>query len=76
MDLIEVLLYVIDNIFDCSQFLKGLFSVVQLLLSCGAENTLTSVVELQKCEYQLTGTTPALCLPVEEDKNAPSKEEL
>ncbi|KAM6495455.1 Glucosidase II beta subunit-like domain containing protein [Amanita muscaria] len=49
---------------------------VILLLSCGAENTLTSVIELQKCEYQLTATTPALCLPVEEDKNAPAKEEL
>jgi len=38
---------------------------VELVLSCGTENALLSVVELEKCEYQFTGTTPVLCLPVE-----------
>ncbi|KAJ4470077.1 glucosidase II beta subunit-like-domain-containing protein [Lentinula lateritia] len=38
---------------------------VVLLLSCGTENTLNSVVELEKCEYQFTGTTPALCRPLD-----------
>ncbi|KAH8074933.1 glucosidase II beta subunit-like-domain-containing protein [Cristinia sonorae] len=36
---------------------------VQLVLACGTENALLSVAELEKCEYQFTGTTPALCLP-------------
>jgi len=38
---------------------------VVLLLSCGLENALTAVVELEKCEYQFIGTTPALCTPLE-----------
>ncbi|KAJ3857201.1 glucosidase II beta subunit-like-domain-containing protein [Lentinula lateritia] len=38
---------------------------VVLLLGCGTENTLNSVVELEKCEYQFTGTTPALCRPLD-----------
>ncbi|KAJ3777431.1 glucosidase II beta subunit-like-domain-containing protein, partial [Lentinula raphanica] len=38
---------------------------VVLLLSCGTENVLNSVVELEKCEYQFTGTTPALCRPLD-----------
>ncbi|KAE9398280.1 hypothetical protein BT96DRAFT_976528 [Gymnopus androsaceus JB14] len=37
---------------------------VVLLLSCGTDNVLDSVVELEKCEYQFSGTTPALCLPL------------
>ncbi|KAF9076641.1 glucosidase II beta subunit-like-domain-containing protein [Rhodocollybia butyracea] len=48
---------------------------VVLLLSCGTENVLTSVVELEKCEYQFTGTTPALCLPLD-DADIKSKDEL
>ncbi|THH27716.1 hypothetical protein EUX98_g6470 [Antrodiella citrinella] len=43
---------------------------VQLLLTCGTENALLTVVELEKCEYQFTGTTPALCLPVEAARGA------
>ncbi|KDQ65053.1 hypothetical protein JAAARDRAFT_28714 [Jaapia argillacea MUCL 33604] len=39
---------------------------VVFLLTCGLENEILSVVELEKCEYQLTGTSPALCLPVGE----------
>ncbi|KAG5735388.1 Glucosidase 2 subunit beta [Termitomyces sp. T112] len=46
---------------------------VILLLSCGTENTLLSVVELEKCEYQFTATTPALCLPLDAD-NEPRDE--
>ncbi|VDB86795.1 unnamed protein product [Peniophora sp. CBMAI 1063] len=33
---------------------------VKLELSCGTENTLLTVQELEKCEYQFTATTPAL----------------
>jgi len=48
---------------------------VVLLLTCGTENTLTSVVELQKCEYQFTGTTPALCLPPRKETQGSGREE-
>lgn len=34
-------------------------------LSCGTENAITAVAELEKCEYQFTGTSPALCLPLD-----------
>ncbi|KDR74482.1 hypothetical protein GALMADRAFT_250454 [Galerina marginata CBS 339.88] len=49
---------------------------VQLLLTCGAENVILTVQELEKCEYEITGTTPALCLPVEGDKKKGAREEL
>jgi protein kinase C substrate 80K-H len=49
----------------------------QIVLTCGTENAIKSVQELEKCEYQFTGTTPALCLPVtESNTNNKSKEEL
>jgi protein kinase C substrate 80K-H len=48
----------------------------QLLLTCGTENAILTVQELEKCEYQFTGTTPALCLPLVEEKNGGSREEL
>ncbi|KAJ2914464.1 hypothetical protein MD484_g5925, partial [Candolleomyces efflorescens] len=48
---------------------------VVVLLSCGTENAVTSVQELEKCEYQYTATSPALCTPPEEDKNQ-NREEL
>ncbi|KAF7313462.1 hypothetical protein HMN09_00502100 [Mycena chlorophos] len=38
---------------------------VVLVMSCGTENTVSTVQELEKCEYQITGTTPALCLPLD-----------
>jgi protein kinase C substrate 80K-H len=38
---------------------------MQLDLSCGTENALLTVQELEKCEYQFVGTTPALCLPID-----------
>ncbi|KAL1741939.1 glucosidase II beta subunit-like-domain-containing protein [Schizophyllum fasciatum] len=40
---------------------------VSVLLSCGTDNAITSVSELEKCQYQYTATTPALCLPVDEE---------
>ncbi|KAH0839562.1 glucosidase II beta subunit-like protein-domain-containing protein [Lanmaoa asiatica] len=46
---------------------------VELILSCGTENTLLTVAELEKCEYQITGTTPALCRPLEDENK---KDEL
>jgi protein kinase C substrate 80K-H len=48
----------------------------QLLLTCGTENAVLTVQELEKCEYQITGTTPALCLPLDEEKGGGSREEL
>ena len=44
------------------------------MLSCGLENKLLTVQELEKCEYQYTATTPALCLPVKDDDS--EKDEL
>ncbi|KAJ7667592.1 glucosidase II beta subunit-like-domain-containing protein [Mycena polygramma] len=46
---------------------------VVLVLKCGTENTIHTVAELEKCEYQFTGTSPALCLPLE---NGGQREEL
>jgi protein kinase C substrate 80K-H len=44
-------------------------------MRCGTENAIETVEELEKCEYQFTGTSPALCLPLEAtDKNG--REEL
>lgn len=40
----------------------------QLVLACGTENALLTVAELEKCEYQITGTTPALCRPLEDEQ--------
>ncbi|EIW82175.1 hypothetical protein CONPUDRAFT_164812 [Coniophora puteana RWD-64-598 SS2] len=48
---------------------------VELVLECGIENALLSVAELEKCEYQITGTTPALCTPPTDD-DATGKDEL
>ncbi|CCA68517.1 related to alpha glucosidase II beta subunit [Serendipita indica DSM 11827] len=48
-------------------------------LVCGTENVLLSVSEPEKCEYRVTGTTPALCFADTADKPAGSsgaKEEL
>ncbi|EJD00926.1 endoplasmic reticulum protein [Fomitiporia mediterranea MF3/22] len=42
---------------------------VTLLLTCGTENQLLSVTEPEKCEYHITGTSPALCRPLEADVN-------
>ncbi|KAG5645275.1 hypothetical protein DXG03_006577 [Asterophora parasitica] len=48
--------------------LFSFFRIAQLLLSCGVENALISVMELEKCEYQFTATTPALCLPLTDEE--------
>jgi len=48
---------------------------VKLDLTCGTENALLTVTELEKCEYLFTGTTPALCLPLDEDRES-GKDEL
>ncbi|KAH9938712.1 endoplasmic reticulum protein [Fomitopsis serialis] len=41
---------------------------VTVLMSCGTENALHTVAEPEKCEYQLTMTSPALCLPPNESE--------
>lgn len=46
----------------------------QVDLSCGLDNELLTVTELEKCEYLITGTTPALCIPLESERNV--KDEL
>ncbi|KAH7100583.1 endoplasmic reticulum protein [Auriculariales sp. MPI-PUGE-AT-0066] len=40
---------------------------VTVKFECGTENALHAVSEPEKCEYHLTGTSPALCLPVSKD---------
>ncbi|KAF8591551.1 hypothetical protein K439DRAFT_906236 [Ramaria rubella] len=47
---------------------------VTLHLSCGIENQILTVAEPEKCEYHLTATTPALCLPLDVIEN--SRQEL
>ncbi|KAF8164847.1 glucosidase II beta subunit-like-domain-containing protein [Crassisporium funariophilum] len=49
---------------------------VVLLLTCGTENAILTVQELEKCEYQFTGTSPALCLPLDGEKKGGVREEL
>ncbi len=46
----------------------------QLELTCGTENALLTVTELEKCEYLFTGTTPALCFPLEDETKSPKDE--
>ncbi|KAL5508480.1 hypothetical protein ACEPAH_6099 [Sanghuangporus vaninii] len=46
---------------------------VTLFLSCGTENAILSVSEPEKCEYHLTGTSPAICRPLEADTGAGAK---
>jgi hypothetical protein len=47
----------------------------QLRLVCGTENELHSVQELEKCEYEITGTSPALCMPLPASSDAQVKRE-
>ena len=47
----------------------------QLVWTCGTENAITAVQELEKCEYEFTGTSPALCLPPGSPENG-RKDEL
>ncbi|KAF8991254.1 hypothetical protein BDZ89DRAFT_1192522 [Hymenopellis radicata] len=47
-----------------------------LVMTCGTENVIHTVAELEKCQYQFTGTSPALCLPVSETNGGAKHEEL
>lgn len=49
---------------------------VTLSLTCGTEHALYTVTEPEKCEYHITGTSPALCLPLEGKAPSAKKEEL
>jgi len=48
---------------------------VTLKLKCGTENVLHAVSEPEKCEYHITGETPALCLPLEVQGSAPKQKQ-
>ncbi|ELU43157.1 endoplasmic reticulum protein [Rhizoctonia solani AG-1 IA] len=39
---------------------------VILDLTCGTENTIQTIAEPEKCEYLFTGTSPALCWPLDD----------
>lgn len=45
-------------------FLTEIDSRIQVEFVCGLENALLAVSEPEKCEYKVTGTTPALCRPL------------
>lgn len=49
---------------------------VSVKLSCGLENALLTIEELEKCKYQFTATSPALCLPLEQNGDGQVKDEL
>lgn len=49
---------------------------VKLALTCGTENAILTIAEPEKCEYLLTGTSPALCKPLEIGPQKASKGEL
>jgi hypothetical protein len=51
---------------DLANFLPNIDSGVQVEFMCGIENALLAVSELEKCEYKVTGTTPALCRPLKD----------
>jgi hypothetical protein len=48
----------------------------QFVMRCGVENAIETVEELEKCEYQFTGTSPALCLPLEQTETVPVTDKL
>lgn len=48
---------------------------VTLDFTCGTENAILSVAEPEKCEYLLTGTSPALCRPVDGELNGTGRKE-
>lgn len=50
---------------------NGPFRSVNVELSCGKENEITSVTEPEKCEYKFKATTPALCWPEGETGKRP-----
>ncbi|KEP55176.1 kinase C substrate 80 kDa-H protein [Rhizoctonia solani 123E] len=48
---------------------------VVLDITCGTENSIQTIAEPEKCEYLFTGTSPALCWPLDE-KAENEKDEL
>ncbi|CAE7168708.1 unnamed protein product [Rhizoctonia solani] len=44
-------------------------------ITCGTENAIQTIAEPEKCEYLFTGTSPALCWPLD-DKAENEKDEL
>jgi len=51
---------------DLESFLTDVDSDAQVEFICGIENALLTISEPEKCEYKVTGTTPALCRPLED----------
>lgn len=51
---------------DLATFLTDIDSDIQVEFICGIENALLTVSEPEKCEYKVTGTTPALCQPLKD----------
>ena len=51
---------------DLAIFLTDIDSDIQVEFICGIENALLAVSEPEKCEYKVTGTTPALCQPLKD----------
>ena len=51
---------------DLATFLTEIDSGIQVEFICGIENALLAVSEPEKCEYKVTGTTPALCRPLKD----------
>ncbi|KZT74542.1 hypothetical protein DAEQUDRAFT_701980 [Daedalea quercina L-15889] len=47
---------------------NGPMRSVTVLTSCGTENVLLTVAEPEKCEYHITMTSPALCLPLDDSE--------
>ncbi|KAG8679834.1 hypothetical protein FRC09_018680, partial [Ceratobasidium sp. 395] len=47
-------------------------------ITCGTENAILTIAEPEKCEYLFTGTSPALCWPLDDNtgKKEKEKEEL
>ncbi|KAF8528686.1 glucosidase II beta subunit-like-domain-containing protein [Gautieria morchelliformis] len=66
--------YEIQHYTGGAQCWNGPQRSVTLHLSCGTENQILTIEEPEKCEYHLTATTPALCLPLEAVGN--TREEL
>lgn len=56
---------------------NGPMRSVTVEFKCGTENAILSVAEPEKCEYQFSGTSPALCQPLDGDgKGEKKKDEL
>lgn len=60
-------------IFTMIQYLT--LQLIQFVMTCGTENAILTVSEPEKCEYDLTGTSPALCLPLDSTTEGGGKRE-